>query len=107
MKNAFFVTENMNKPKCIFTKRGRYEYGGSQNTTCSGRQCRAWGESDEYGEYEKNEFPLDVGVNVAELESCRNPDLRSMGDWCWDEHGWTKENCCIPPCAGKHSTRAS
>ena len=94
----------MNKPKCIFTKRGRYEYGGSQSTTCTGRQCVVWGT-----EYENNGFPLDVGVNVSELQSCRNPDLKAMGEWClvsgmrtvWDE------NCCIPPCSGQYSTRFS
>ena len=90
----------MNKPKCIFTKRGRYEYGGSQSTTCSGRQCMAWGKSLRYEKYEKNAFPLDVGVNVSELQSCRNPDLRAMGDWCRSTEDFWPENCCIPPCAG-------
>ena len=91
----------MNKPKCIFTKRSRYEYGGSQSTTCSGRQCKAWGDW-----YKDSKFLLDVGVDVSELQSCRNPDLRTMGDWCRIEEGlW--ESCCIPPCAGKYSTRVS
>ena len=98
---VFSVTGNTNKAKCIFTRRGRYEYDGTQSTTCSGRKCVAWGKADEFFIYhlEKKDFPLDLDSDISELKYCRNPELQAMGDGCFTKDGY--DSCCIPPCAGE------
>ena len=95
------VTDSRRKSICTYTKRGRYEYSGSQSTTCSERQCKVW---DSFGPdlYTNLDFPLDQHLNLSSLKSCRNPDLRTGGEWCYtSSRGSGFETCCLPPCEGR------
>ena len=67
-------------------------------------------------DYTEDQFPLDYSSNLSLLSSCRNPDLKTGGDWCltlqsddWDEVlseyesmlvPGEPESCCLPPCTG-------
>ena len=99
----------------MFTSRGRYEYTGTADATCSGLACKAWSTAmadTMYTDYHDNhtdaDFPVDGSI-VDSSSYCRNPDLRSAGDWCaaWSttasaaEVYYTQEACCLPNCEGR------
>ena len=95
--NKIIYISGKERSPCTFTVRGRYEYSGSQNTTCSGKKCQVWGSVNS-----DVDFPLDQTHNSSSLNSCRNPNLSTGGDWCFtvdDDRMW--EDCCLPPCQGQ------
>ena len=79
----FLVTDY---PECRTTGIGS-EYLGSQTETASGRPCVAW------------DSPGSSNRQLGSITSCRNPDLRHSGPWCYvDPNSGESEDCNIPFC---------
>ena len=99
------------RTKCKFTNRGRYEYSGNLNVSCSRNQCRAFPNLIELvyqGFVERittSDFPIDIledhslgscsyneiqgqyiennSILCFDLNTCRNPNLQNEGDFCF------------------------
>lgn len=108
----YLITDLREKSKCVFSSRGRYEYSGTVNVTCSGVTCKPWTTDLEGAQYQNEhvnptdaDFPVDGNLKESS-NYCRNPDLRSTGDWCLAERDisakglYTLDPCCLANCAG-------
>ena len=77
---------NTDYPECRLTDAGT-EYLGSLSTSVSGATCQPW------------DTPGSAHPELGNTISCRNPDFKSSGPWCYiDAENGLTEDCDVPFC---------
>ncbi|CAG0901605.1 unnamed protein product, partial [Darwinula stevensoni] len=89
---AYWVYEA--SAECRRTALGK-EYEGIRAETATRRPCVPWSRVPSH-DFRSTDFP-DANVEEAK-SSCRNPDNRPQGPWCFVDFGGDWEYCSIPYC---------
>ncbi|XP_068990496.1 uncharacterized protein [Neodiprion pinetum] len=86
------------------------EYGGTRETSSSGRKCNSWDKRLKLAINKTEKFPSNYFSDLSRNKAknfCRNPDSSAGGPWCYvDSESYDiveKEYCSVPFCDDKGS----
>ncbi|XP_046608872.1 uncharacterized protein LOC124299649 [Neodiprion virginianus] len=84
------------------------EYGGTRETSSSGRKCNSWDKRLKLAVNKTEKFPSNYFSDLSRNKAknfCRNPDSSAGGPWCYvDSENYDiveKEYCSVPFCDDK------